>query len=166
MSDVFIDPRDGNIYKTIEIDNQIWLAENLRFEGVEFFVPNGNENNIPKYGYLYTWENAMAACPSGWHLPSRTDFEQLLRVAGRTDRKRFIALASLDWNGNDLLGFGVLPSGFHYPGGYDDFGSYGYYWSSTPYGSNGACSLDVGSGGAFVGNGGRSCAFSVRCIKD
>lgn len=77
----FTDPRDGNVYKTVEINGQVWLAENLRFEGVEHYAPDGNEDNIATYGCLYEWEEAMEACPEGWHLPSK---EELTNVLSRS----------------------------------------------------------------------------------
>lgn len=31
-----------------------------------------------KFGYMYTATNALLACPTGWHLATKTDFEQLI----------------------------------------------------------------------------------------
>ena len=41
----FTDPRDSNVYHTIRVGNQLWLAENLRF------APNGYSLDG-----AFTWE--------------------------------------------------------------------------------------------------------------
>jgi len=59
-----IDGRDGNVYKTITIGNQVWMAENLRFD-------NGK----------YTSVVAKDVCPGGWHLPSQEEFQNAIAKA-------------------------------------------------------------------------------------
>lgn len=96
-SQTFIDSRDGNTYKWIQLGNQIWMAQNLAWlpevspsgsgslVGPYYYVYDYNgfdvENakslyNYDKYGVLYNWEAATNACPTGWHLP--TDEEWII----------------------------------------------------------------------------------------
>lgn len=167
MSDVFIDPRDGNTYKTVEIGNQIWLAENLRFEGVEFFAPDGDEENISEYGCLYTWDNALKAIPEGWHLPSKEDFENLVKYSDSKKIKHFKAFAALDWkNKDDSLGFRVMPSGGYYGNYHYDLGFYAIFWSTTELNTKRAYHWYFCPRYTDIDTSSKDCAYSVRCIKD
>lgn len=159
----FTDPRDGNTYKTIEIDGQVWLAENLRYEGVEHYAPKNDPRLKNFYGILYKWEDALQACPAGWHLPSKKEFEDLLKIAGSTNEERFKNLIEYWWPyvGKDLLKFRALPAGI-----INEEGMPRYFDRAAEFWSNENVSLYVSS--SYVGLGAPEIdeALSVRCIKD
>lgn len=101
MSDI-----DGNIYKTVKIGEQWWMAENLKVT----HYPNGDsiphiednwdwydiEDSNPRkdaysyhngdansdYGYFYTYDAAIKVAPEGWHLPSKEEYETLINYLG------------------------------------------------------------------------------------
>jgi hypothetical protein len=61
----FKDPRDGQIYSSITIGNQTWMAENVRYNVPGSFL-DSNQTNI-KIGRLYNFEQVKKACPKGWY---------------------------------------------------------------------------------------------------
>jgi uncharacterized protein (TIGR02145 family) len=93
------DARDGNTYCTMEYGNQVWMTENMRYlprvdntvsesdaryyiyEYANTVIPNNNLN-YNRYGVLYNYEAAQTACPAGWHLPSREEWESLISYLG------------------------------------------------------------------------------------
>ncbi len=93
---------DGNVYKTVKIGTQIWMAENLKTTKYRDKSPitkiiidnaawttdkigaycdyNNVAGNAKDYGHLYNWyavANAKNIAPLGWHVPSTEEFKTL-----------------------------------------------------------------------------------------
>ena len=108
---ILTDKRDNMKYKTIIINNQCWMAENLntgkmipvnydledktnypKNDGeIEKYCFNNDTSLCLKYGALYNWDEMMqyseieginGICPDGWHIPAVNEWSELIRSAG------------------------------------------------------------------------------------
>jgi uncharacterized protein (TIGR02145 family) len=180
-NDTFTDPRDGQVYRTITVKisskkTVTWLAQNLNYMIDGALSYNNDAKNREKYGLLYSYEQAVKACPPGWHIPSQTEWDNLLNVYGGIHKgsdKMLQTLEALkstsDWdyeskgNGNNSSGFSILPGGFG--GGNNVFlatGSYAAFWTSLP----GRIFFSYVIGFTLPGLDDKDRFYSVRCIKD
>ena len=173
FSGSLVDKRDGKKYKAVRIGNQIWMAENLDYETQGSYCYEDNELNCQKYGRLYKWSAARTACPSGWRLPSKADFETLLNFVGEKSTACKLLKSKFGWNrggnGMDAFAFSALPAGYmNYNGGFFNEGDGVYFWSSTEDNSINAylMSLLYGFGNANLDYSPKINGFSVRCLKD
>ena len=124
QKDTFTDVRDNKVYKTVKIGEQVWLAENLKYNANESKCYDNQPANCDKYGRLYSWETAIKSCPSGWHLPSKAEWEVLMAIISDEE----------DDNEEDNFGVFALPSGYGYSSGYFyDLGNLSYWWSANEY---------------------------------
>lgn len=177
---LFIDDRDGNVYKYVTIGNQVWMAENLKYlpnvsaaaDG-SFTEPyhyvygyNGTDvaeakalETYQNYGVLYNWPAALEACPTGWHLPSKAEWDELLSFVD-SENSKYSEIAGMylkscrqvgapqggdcatdvhpRWDFEpgvyaiDSYGFSGVPGGARLVNGMYLFtGLYGYHWTST-----------------------------------
>lgn len=74
---VFIDTRDGNTYRIIEIEDQIWFSENLKYDTPKSICYKKKEKNCEKHGKLYPYDELDVACPKGWRVPNIKDWKIL-----------------------------------------------------------------------------------------
>ena len=109
----YIDSRDKKEYKTVQINQQTWLAENLKYETKNSVCHNNDPAECEKYGRLYKWADVEIACPEGWHLPSKYEIKRLLWAVGDEDGDKL--KSKTGWNngnnGWDDFGFNVFPVG-------------------------------------------------------
>ena len=105
------DSRDGQIYKTVVIGSQIWMAQNLNYETSDSHCYNDDANYCAKLGRLYAAPVPTTVCPSGWHLPSVAEWARLRITASVIDSYDFLAEAY-----SDYYGFTILFSGTGYNG--------------------------------------------------
>ena len=172
--DSFTDSRDGQTYRTVQIGNQTWMAENLNYHTEGSSCYGDKPANCQKYGRHYTWDAALDACPSGWHLPSIAEFDTLIATVGGEYVAGKVLKSKSGWksdgNGTDDYGFSALPAGFHVidNGYFGDAGDYANFWSATEYNSGYAycMSMDYFSDYAYPSYLDKPLGLSVRCLRD
>ncbi len=167
------DTRDGKTYRTVKIGRQTWMAENLAYK-----VTNGNywayqheQSNVAVFGYLYDWQTANRACPSGWKLPGDADWNELVDYVGSNPGKKLKAKGH--WRhgsgaGTDEFGFTALPGGYRNPNGSFDFIlNNGYWWSSTEKSAKNAWMRAMYYDNTLFNKSDfdKADGFSVRCVK-
>ncbi|MDP4226550.1 MAG: FISUMP domain-containing protein [Bacteroidota bacterium] len=155
--------QDGNVYKTVTIGMQTWMAENLRVKtyndgtSITNMVYHGhglnggycnynntdNPDTISTYGRLYDWYavNTGKLAPKGWHVPSQAEWTTLVNyLGGENVAGGKIREAGTDhWKGPNTggtneSGFTAIPCGVYSHS--DDFGNSGEFtawWTSDYY---------------------------------
>lgn len=164
------DSRDGQTYMTVVIGSQIWMAENLNYKTEISHCFDDNSANCSKYGRLYTWMAAVEACPEGWHLPTKEDFETLFTAVGGQSRVGAALRSTNGWadgeNGVDVYSFTALAAGLWLEGsGYKGMGSEASFWSSTEANSNNAIHMYLNSQKWGLSMNDKDDGASVRCVK-
>ena len=175
---ILTDSRNGLSYKTVTIGSQMWMAQNLNYETANSYCYDDNASNCTKYGRLYTWDAAKTACPSGWHLPTKAEFETLFTTVGGqstgTKLKATSGWSDLGGYGTDDYSFSALPAGskdYKY-GGYSMLDHSAYFWSSTEYNWADAYAVSIGKlmeledDDANLFKSPKGLGSSVRCVKD
>jgi uncharacterized protein (TIGR02145 family) len=169
----FTDNRDGNVYRTITVAGVTWMSENLKYKAKSgaFYFDN-DSNNIPAYGVLYEWKTALNSCPSGWRLPSGTEFQTLINYFEQKEAWGKIA--------SDPSSFGIQLGGMQdYEGTFSEMDESGYYWTSTEYDKTNAeyfsyliiddkpiIDISRKEDVADIHGTEKTNKYSVRCLKD
>jgi len=161
---------DGNIYHTVKIGGQLWMAENLKVTrycngdpipyvsdiAVWTTLTTGaycnydnNEINADTYGHLYNWyavNDSRNIAPKGWHVPSDAEWKILVDYLGGSEVAggKIKETGRTHWVGNasatNESGFSALPGGLRTHMDYVIMALYADFWSSTEYSFNAAMS--------------------------
>lgn len=188
------DSRDGQVYKTIEINGSTWMAENLNFAGdADWPLPKshsycygGLDANCDLYGRLYDRAAAMnsttcgygkscslyngfnrGVCPDGWHIPSEEEVDDLLDFTFG-DRKTLRSAAGWvvsESNANES-GFSLVGSGIRVDKDYVNQGRFALLW----YYTTGITQKYLAFSGVedkmyLTENSKETIYISVRCVK-
>jgi uncharacterized protein (TIGR02145 family) len=133
---------EGNVYKTVTIGTQVWMAENLKTtkfnDGTPIPLVKGdtawgeltkpaycwyknNASNKYLYGALYNWNvvKTNKLCPKDWHVPSDAEWTALttalggIAVAGgKLMEKGTVHWAGPNTGATNERGFNALPAGY------------------------------------------------------
>ena len=187
---------DGHNYTTVLIGSQCWFQENLRNDsyndgtsiagnlnnsawttttsGAQAIYGGDSLNNYAVYGRLYNGYavNTGKLCPTGWHVPTDTEWDDLetyLGGGGAAVKLKVSSTHTPAWNGNNSSGFTALPGGGRNQGTglYTLITDRGNWWSSTssPTGNwNRYWSTSNSTPIRFDAT--LKFGFSVRCIQD
>ncbi len=166
-----VDSRDSKSYTTVLINDQCWMKENLAYlpmvhnnanyaasstaglPGYGVYGYNGSDvatakatANYSIYGVLYNWlaVNQVSICPTGWHVPSDTEWTTLstylggVSVAGGKMKETGIT----HWNSpntgaTNSSSFTGLPAGYrNTDGSFASIKNNGFFWTSSVYNSS------------------------------
>lgn len=196
---------DANSYTTVVINGRNWMQQNLNVSkyrngdaipevtdmvewdalttGAWCYFENDTENG-PVYGKLYNWyaiNDPRGLAPTGWHIPSDTEWTALTTFLGGTSTAgiKMRDLGDL-WSTNAVLatnqaGFSALPGGYGYlthtytpaDQSFNNLGDVAFWWSATSSNANVAYTWNVNLNNSVTrGLILKKAALSVRCVKN
>ncbi len=183
----FIDSREDKIYEMVSIGDQTWMAENLDYESSGSILYNNDAENASTYGRLYTQNDAIDACPDGWHLPSDAEWTELEIFLGMEagdndkdwDRAEGIG-GILKKTGTDhwlspndgainTVKFSALPGGLaETSSSFIEMGKTAYFWTSTEASMGDFWYRILYYADDYIGrlSIAKTLYMSVRCVKD
>jgi uncharacterized protein (TIGR02145 family) len=187
--DSLTDCRDGQVYRTVKIGTQTWMAQNLNYRADSSWCYSDSADSCAKYGRLYQWAAAMGLeakynssswsgtlprqgiCPSGWHIPSDAEWSTLEQFVDSATAGTALKSSS-GWNsgnGMDSHGFRILPSGRRTSDGtFSYIGMDAYLWSASMFFAGVSWYRYYNYGNAYVSiyNSVGASGFGVRCLKN
>jgi uncharacterized protein (TIGR02145 family) len=133
---------DGNVYSTVTIGTQVWMAEDLKTTHYTDGTPipyvtdnpeivnlksgaycwfNNEESNKTIYGAVYNWyATADKLCPVGWHVSTYSDWATLIDYCGGWELAggKLKEAGAIHWDAPNTgatneTGFTALPAGGH-----------------------------------------------------
>ena len=194
VNNTLTDLRDGQVYKTVTIGTQVWMAENLNYlpkdtSGTiwagKSVCGGGNwksleEGDCSIFGRLYEEdftkreEYIDSICPNGWSLPSKKQYENLISFLGEDANNKMKIANSIYWNINDSTnqsGFSAIPAGYYSSKGFNYLNKEGVSVASFAFVSTGSNARNVISiqddeSDFWWSSFNNYHYMSVRCIKD
>lgn len=163
----------------VQIGNQIWKTKNLAIDdgqgGIYTQTANYGQGNVVEYYYNWDAASRVASSISGWHLPSKAEWQTLITTVGGSNAGNTLK-STYGWtvgdavNGTDDYGFAAFPAGFTDDNGIN-FKSLGYvanFWTSTWFRSNkyNYAQLAYSGSASCTGSRANTYCYSVRLIKD
>lgn len=185
---------NGYTYGTVAVGDQCFFKENLRttqfsdgssisevtdgtaWSGLSTpaYCKFGNDDaKASKYGLLYNWwvvENDNV-CPSGWHVPTETEWATFTTTLGgataeSATKLKVTATDDPAWDGDNSSKFSVVPGGQRQDGGNFLFeGSRAAFWSTTPS-SGGSAQIRRVAGTLENTDNDYNFGLSIRCLQD
>ncbi len=188
------DERDGGSYYTTTFNGKTWMKNNLYYSGTGVSYEE-SEAMDAIFGRLYTWTEAVSACPDGWHLPSDAEFTSMANAlapkgtaftAGENFRgvagglmadAKFLGTRMWEYwpqvKITNETGFSALPVGYSIDSGnsskFTGVNSYAAFWTADQVNGDMAFYryIYVEQNDILIGRGDRnSFRASVRCVKD
>gem|GEM_PF-228116 len=190
---------DGNSYTSVIIGTQEWMAENLKVThynngdiipiitdntwinlttGAMCWYENDEATYTNPYGALYNYytvADSRNLCPAGWHVPSDTEWAELIEFLGganNADEKLkeagFEHWNPLGFDADNSSGFTGLPGGRRTSNGaFSSIVDQGFWWSTNEATSATAWGRSLGYN--FIGivrnDYNKKNGNSVRCLK-
>ena len=190
-------PPDQPAYKVTRIGEHYWMTDNLditKYRNGDAIPQvtdpekwknlktgawcwyNNDSKNGKKYGRLYNWyavNDPRGLAPSGWHVATEEEWEELLDNLGGEDRAGEHLKESGSWKyggvkASNISGFTACPGGGRYNNRYLSMNDNANFWSTVDSNATIAWSRSLSKGGDAVYRSyyGKHWGFSVRCVKD
>ncbi len=210
---------DGQAYRTVIHGDQVWMAENLKttrfangdifaniIDNVEWSATNTNgtaawsihNNNVVDRGKLYNWyavNDPRGLCPTGWSVPSDSDFAELESFLGMPEAEltltnftrgrdqgignKLKSTGSRYWQAPNSAatnesGLSVRSGSMRFAGGafgadgaFEALGSYAAFWTSTEVGATTAFRhiLHLNEAGVNRNSPDKRIGLSIRCVR-
>jgi uncharacterized protein (TIGR02145 family) len=183
----------GQLYATVQIDDNCWFKENLNVgkmipgtdnmsdDGIiEKFCYDNKLENCQEYGGLYQWnelmnytehEEGQGICPGGWHIATKDELFSLVEDfdgLGCKERGNKHWENGYNVGGDNNKGFTALGSGYRQNTTlFEQLGTTSAFHSSTKLTNNYVWYIELNKNN-YIGIGSllKICGNAVRCVKD